>query len=151
MGQIHMARLGVGDVRGGLQGEMPTYATEGSAGMDLATVQDEKLTFGKLTQIPTGLIVKVPDDMLLLVLPRSSTFKKYGIIMPHSAGVIDSDYCGPEDELKLLFLLIGFRDVTIPAGTRLAQMVLVPKARAVIFPYDPNAAESRGGVGSTGR
>ena len=145
------AELGVGIKYGDGGRTMPSYETEGSAAMDVATC--ERITFfaGELHKISTGLVVKVPDDMVLMVLPRSSTFERYRLIMPHSVGIIDSDYCGPDDVLKLLFLYLGEDRMEIPAGTRLAQMVMVPKVRAEIVPHLPSQAENRGGFGSTGK
>ena len=145
------AELGVAikQTRGSVK--LPRYETEGSAALDVAT--SEKATFypGEFHKVPTGLVLKVPSDMLLLVLPRSSTFDRYKLIMPHSMGVIDSDFCGPEDLLQLLFVYMGEERMEIPAGTRLAQMVLVPKIRAEIVPHKTVGVENRGGVGSTGK
>ena len=112
------AELGVGIKYKDGGRKLPGYETAGSAAMDVATC--ERVTFyarETCTRVSTGLVVKVPDDMVLMVLPRSSTFERYRLIMPHSVGIIDSDYCGPDDVLKLLFLYLGEDRMEIPAGT----------------------------------
>lgn len=126
---------------------LPEYATEGSVGLDLATAEAVNMEAGELALIPTGLVVKTPPGHMLMLVPRSSTYRKYGITMPHGVGVIDQDYCGPEDELLLQFL--ATEECHIPEGTRIAQAVFVPVTKVAL---DENTALdqlSRGGFGST--
>lgn len=109
--------------------------------------------------IPLGVCIKVPKGFECIVAPRSSTFKKYGILQTNSIGVIDNLYCGNDDEWKMP--VIATRPVTIPAGTRLAQfrMQLSQKATMwqkikamfssslVIVEVDSLDDNSRGGFG----
>src|SRR4051812_5998625 len=79
----------------------PTYGTERSAGFDLASIEDIRLFRGEAKAFRTGLIIKSPKDHMLLVTERSSTWKKYGVHLGNLVGIVDEDYCGPEDELML--------------------------------------------------
>ena len=104
--------------------------------------------------IPANIIVQVPEGAVAIVTPRSSTFRKYGIIMPHSIGIIDRDFCGPMDEVKLLFQEVQNKEVTIERGERLAQLVFlkvldVHTLGGVEQVEDLFPEPSRGGFGST--
>lgn len=134
----------------------PTYGTEGSAGFDLASVEDIRLFRGEAKAFRTGLIVKAPKDHMLLVTERSSTWKKWGVHLGNIVGIVDEDYCGPQDEL-LLYVWAPNQDAPngnvtriIPAGTRIAQGIFVPITRAEFQVVDGDLAASRGGWGSTG-
>ena len=83
---------------------MPAYATDGSAGFDLAASVDMTIAPGEVVLVPTGLIVEVPAGHLLGVFARSSTPLKRGLIVANGVGVVDSDYCGPGDEIKIQVL-----------------------------------------------
>src|SRR3989304_3230118 len=80
---------------------MPKYESAGAAGFDFVTMEDIEINSGEIKLIPTGLVIKTPPTHMLVISPRSSMPKKTGLRMPHSIGVIDSDYCGPEDEVKI--------------------------------------------------
>lgn len=129
--------------------ELPEYATEGSVGLDLAAAVEVSLTPGELALIPTGLVVQTPSAHMLMLVPRSSTYKKFGITMPHSFGVIDQDYSGYEDELLLQF--VASAHITIPAGTKIAQMIFIPITKVGLDEDTAMSsfAQSRGGFGST--
>lgn len=112
--------------------------------------------------IPLGVAIKLPKGMEAYILPRSSTFKKYGLIQVNSKGVIDFTYSGENDEWKLP--VIATRTVTIPKGTRICQfrIQLSQKATAwqklkwlfssaIKLQQVPTLnSDSRGGFGSTG-
>lgn len=127
--------------------EVPEYQTERSAGFDIATAEECRLQAGQFNYIATGLIVKAPVNHMLMIVPRSSTYRKYGITMPHSMGVIDEDYCGPEDEIMLQVL--ATMDRTIPPNTRIAQGIFIPITRVDFDETTAVAELSRGGFGST--
>ena len=113
--------------------------------------------------IPLGVIIKLPKGYEAHLMPRSSTFLKWGLIQTNSIGVIDNLYCGNNDEWKLPVL--ATKAVTIPRGTKIAQFRIQltqkatpwqkikwlfsskPKFKRVAFTSDP----SRGGFGSTGK
>lgn len=130
---------------------LPAYQTKGSVGFDLSSRTDMKVASHSLALIPTNLVVKVPEGYMLLVVPRSSTPKKKGLLIPHGIGVIDQDYCGEKDEV--LFQVYNFTDaeVSIARGERIAQGILVKVGIAEFVETDTAHSESsRGGIGSTG-
>jgi dUTP pyrophosphatase len=127
----------------------PTYATPGSVGFDLSTAEPVDIEPGAIALVGTGLVFATPSGWCLLVCLRSSTPRKFGVLQPHAIGVIDEDYCGPEDELRLQLLNFTSAPVHIPAGSRIAQGVFVRTERATWSTHD-SALESRGGFGSTG-
>jgi dUTP diphosphatase len=127
----------------------PTYATPGSVGFDLSTAASADIEPGAIALVGTGLVIATPPGWCLLVSLRSSTPRKFGVLQPHAIGVIDGDYCGPEDELRLQLLNFTHTAVHIPANSRIAQGVFVRTERASWIAHDPRHA-SRGGFGSTG-
>lgn len=112
--------------------------------------------------IPLGLAMKLPKYFEANIVPRSSTYSKYGIIQSNSMGIIDSSYCGNEDEWK--FPAIAIESMLIPKNTRIAQFRIRPNQFApwwiklkwlftskIEFVYvDDLESENRGGFGSTG-
>ncbi len=127
----------------------PSYATPGSVGFDIVTAEPVEIEPGAIALVGTGLVIATPPEWCLLVSLRSSTPRKFGVLQPHAIGVIDQDYCGPEDELRLQLLNFTPTPVHIPAGSRIAQGVFVRTARADWTAHD-SARASRGGFGSTG-
>jgi dUTP pyrophosphatase len=127
----------------------PTYATPGSNGFDLCTAEAAEIGPGEIALVGTGLVVATPRGWCLLVCLRSSTPRKFGVIQPHAIGIIDEDYSGPADELRLQLLNFTAAPTQIPAGSRIAQGVFVRADRAQWSVHDPGAS-SRGGFGSTG-
>lgn len=116
---------------------------------DLAVAQDVCLTAGEYEEISFGAAIQLPEDCEAYVLPRSSTFKKYGILLANSMGLIDNSYCGNDDIWK--FPAYATRNVYIPKGTRIAQFRVQKKMDAVtIVEVDDLGNPNRGGIGSTG-
>jgi len=129
---------------------MPRYATEGSVGFDLASREDIEIPPREFALIPLNIIIKVPKGYALFITPRSSLFLKKRLIVPNSVGIIDQDYCGPEDEVKLLVYNIGDKPVKIKKGEYIAQGIIV-KIEKINFSFVENVEyKSRGGFGSTG-
>ena len=131
---------------------LPKYQTNGSVGFDFWGVKDAHIEPGEIVLIPTNLTIKVPDGYMLMITLRSSTPRKWGVIMPQGVGIVDQDYCGPEDEIKIQVLNFRSETVIIPAGTRIAQGILVKVgiANHWINLINEDKEESRGGFGSTG-
>ena len=117
--------------------------------VDLAAGEDVEVKAGELKLIPLGVAMRLPEGYEAIMAPRSSTFKKYGLLQANSIGVIDESYCGDGDQW--LFPAYATRDVTIPAGTRIAQFRIIRHQPALCF-EEVTALESedRGGFGSTG-
>ena len=130
---------------------LPTYATQGAAGMDLLAAVHEPLTLapGARALVPTGLVLALPPGHELQIRPRSGLALRHGIVLPNSPGTIDEDYRG---ELQVIVLNAGSEAFEITRGMRIAQAVLAPVTRAAwrevaVLEETPRAA---GGFGSTG-
>ena len=132
---------------------MPTYATEGSAGMDLRACLDEPLLIqpGETQLIPTGIAIHIADSrMAAVILPRSGLGHKHGIVLGNLVGLIDSDYQG---QLFISCWNRGSEAFSINSGDRIAQLVIVPVVQAefeVVSEFD-TSDRAEGGFGHTGR
>lgn len=128
---------------------LPQYQTQDSAAFDLASASDIVVEDGKTELIPTGLVIQVPSRSVLLITPRSSLFRKKGLVIPNSPGVVDPDYCGPEDEIFIQVHNIRHENVSVSAGERIAQGLIVPAPRVEWIETMNQKTVSRGGFGST--
>ena len=128
---------------------LPVYASDGAAGFDLAAAEDVEIPPGRIKLVGTGLVVAVPEGYFLGVFARSSTPLKRGLAVANGVGVLDSDYRGPSDELKIQLLNITSEPIVVKAGDRLAQGIVLQAPRVTFVEAVP-AAKSRGGFGSTG-
>lgn len=133
--------------------KMPTYATTGSAGLDLRAILDEPLTLnpGETRLIKTGLAIHLADPgYAALVLPRSGLGHKHGIVLGNLVGLIDSDYQG---ELMVSTWNRGQEAFTIEPMERIAQLVVVPVVQMQMNVVDDFETSDRGagGFGSTGK
>jgi dUTP pyrophosphatase len=128
---------------------LPGYQTAEAAGFDLVAVESVTIEPGRVALIPTGLVIKVPVRMFLGVFARSSTPLKRGLMIANGVGVIDPDYCGPTDEVKIAVMNFTDGTVTVNAGDRIAQGILLEAPRVE---WTEAAADgtSRGGFGSSG-
>jgi len=145
-------QLKILDPRIGSEFEMPAYATEGSAGMDLRACVDQATTLkpGETKLIPTGISVYVADPSLAAVLlPRSGLGHKHGIVLGNLTGLIDSDYQGP---LMVSLWNRGNSEFSVEPGDRIAQMVFVPIAQVEFELVEEftESARASGGFGHTG-
>lgn len=129
---------------------LPGYHTAGSVGFDLITRETTVIAPGQIALVPGNVIVKVPEGFALLILPRSSLPRKKALVCPHSIGVIDCDYHGPEDEIKVQVQNVSDAPVTVERGERIAQGMFVKVDRAEWNEVDGHGAKTRGGFGSTG-
>ncbi|MET0588279.1 MAG: dUTP diphosphatase [Novosphingobium sp.] len=129
--------------------ELPAYATDGAAGMDVLSAEDVTLKPGARHAVATGLSVAIPHGFEIQVRPRSGLALKHGISIPNTPGTIDSDYRG---ELKVIVINHGVDVFDIRRGDRIAQLVLAPVTRAAWLPVDEldETARGEGGFGSTG-
>lgn len=129
---------------------LPKYATPGSVGLDLYARETRAIGSHDYCLIPLNIIGQAQKDYFIAVLPRSSTFKKKGLIMANSIGIIDHDYCGPEDEIQAIVYNTNDHEVTVEKGERLFQMVMLKIAKPDIEEVEHISDVSRGGIGSTG-
>ncbi len=128
---------------------IPEYQTKDAAGFDLAAVADVTVEPGRVALIPTGLVIRVPLRMFLGIFARSSTPLKRGLMIANGVGVIDPDYCGPADEVKIAVMNFTGEPVTVRAGDRIAQGILLNAPRVEWAEGRPGET-SRGGFGSSG-
>lgn len=132
---------------------LPTYATSGSAGMDLRACLDQALTLnpGDTQLIPTGLAIHIGDPSLAaVILPRSGLGHKHGVVLGNLVGLIDSDYQG---QLMISCWNRGQQSFVIEPGERIAQMVFVPVLQVELAAVDDfdQSARGTGGFGHSGR
>ena len=132
---------------------LPTYATPGSAGLDLRACLDAPLVIepGATHLIPTGIAIHIADPGLAaVILPRSGLGHKHGIVLGNLVGLIDSDYQGP---LMVSCWNRGGSAFTLQPMERIAQLVVVPVVQAQFRRVDAFDASERGsgGFGSTGK
>jgi dUTP pyrophosphatase len=141
------------DARYGRDFPLPSYATPGSAGLDLRACVDAPLELapGRTELIPTGLSIWVEDPALAaVILPRSGLGHKHGIVLGNLVGLIDSDYQGP---LMVSCWNRGAQPYVVQPGERIAQLVVVPVVQVELEVVADFAASTRGagGFGSSGR
>lgn len=131
--------------------ELPFYATESSAGMDLraAVEGSETIKPGERKLIPTGISMALPVGYEAQVRPRSGLALKQGITVLNTPGTIDADYRG---EVCVILINLGKEDFVVERGMRIAQMVIAPVTQAEIsLVQDLDETErGEGGFGSTG-
>jgi dUTP pyrophosphatase len=136
-----------------LADQLPSYATPGSAGLDLRACLDSPLLLepGQTVLIPTGLAIHIADPGLAaMILPRSGLGHKHGIVLGNLVGLIDSDYQGP---LMVSCWNRGSTAFTVQPLERLAQLVIVPVVQAAFRVVSEFSQSERGegGFGSTGK
>lgn len=150
---MQKVQLKVLDPRLGGEFPLPTYATSGSAGMDLRACLDDSLELapGETALIPTGLAIHIADPRLAAVLlPRSGLGHKHGIVLGNLVGLIDSDYQG---QVYVSCWNRGSEPFSIAVGERIAQMVFVPVIQAdfeIVDEFD-HSQRGAGGFGHSGR
>jgi dUTP pyrophosphatase len=129
---------------------LPRYESAHAAAFDLAASEDIVIEPGAVALVPTGLVIEVPSGMFLGIFARSSTPLKRGLMVANGVGVVDPDYCGPGDEVKIAVLNFTPQPVQVKAGDRIAQGMLLPALRVEWEETAIARADSRGGFGSTG-
>lgn len=130
---------------------LPQYQTAGAAGFDLAASEDVEIEPHSIALVPTGLVIAVPAGQFLGIFARSSTPMKRGLMVANGVGVIDSDYCGDTDEIKVQVLNFTDARVVVKSGDRIAQGLLIPVVRAHwVEAAGPLRDGARGGFGATG-
>jgi dUTP pyrophosphatase len=131
--------------------ELPRYQTPGAAGFDLAASEDVLVQPGQVVLVPTGLVIQAPPGHFLAIVARSSTPMKRGLMVANGVGIVDEDYCGPADEVKIEVVNFTQQPVKVSRGDRLAQGLFIPVVRAEWREADGELREgSRGGFGATG-
>ena len=131
--------------------DLPAYATEDAAGLDLraAVAEPVRLAPGTRTLVPTGLTIALPPGHEAQIRPRSGLALKHGITVLNSPGTVDADYRG---EVMVILANLGDETFVVERGARIAQMVVAPVTRAELVEVTNLDTTSRGagGHGSTG-
>ncbi|MEW5818978.1 MAG: dUTP diphosphatase [Cyanobacteriota bacterium] len=129
----------------------PSYATEGSAGMDICAAVEKPVCIKPMERfaVPTGLIFEVPEGYEAQIRARSGLSIKHGLCLANGVGTVDSDYRG---EVKVLMINLGDKTFTINPGDRIAQVIInqVIKAHLEVSEELTDTERSTGGFGSTG-
>lgn len=129
---------------------LPEYQTKNSCAFDFISRETTIIGPHALGFVPGNVIIKVPENYSLLILPRSSLFRKKSLLIPNAPGLIDCDYCGPNDEIKIQVLNFGNKSVTVERGERIAQGLFVRSEQGIWNEIKSPEGDSRGGFGSTG-
>ena len=129
---------------------LPRYETASAAAFDFTAAEDVVVAPNGVGLVPTGLVVEVPAGMFLGIFARSSTPIKRGLMVANGVGVIDPDYCGPHDEVKIMVLNFTAEPVTVRRGDRIAQGMFLAAPRVAWEEVSGLRTESRGGFGATG-
>lgn len=145
-------RYRVLDPRLGRDFPLPTYATDGAAGLDLRACCDGPLTLqpGQTEMVSSGLAIHLDDPGLAaLLLPRSGLGARHGVVLGNLVGLVDSDYQGP---VTMALWNRGERPFTIEPGDRVAQLVVVPVLQVELeqVPDFEPSGRGAGGYGHTG-
>jgi dUTP pyrophosphatase len=129
---------------------LPSYATVGSAGMDLRSAETLTLKPGARALVTTGIAIALPHNTEAQVRPRSGLAVKYGVTVLNSPGTIDADYRG---EIKVPLINHGHEDFIITKGDRIAQMVLATVMTAELVEVETldDTLRGAGGFGSSGK
>lgn len=118
--------------------------------IDLRAAETVCLKAGEYKKIPLGVAMQLPDGYEAHVVPRSSTYKNFGVIQTNHFGVIDNSYCGDNDEW--VFTAYALRDTVININDRICQFRIVEKQPSINFvEVETLGNKDRGGIGSTGR
>lgn len=132
--------------------DLPTYATELSAGMDLRANIDEPITLNPLQRVlvPTGIFIALPQNYEAQVRPRSGLALKHGITVLNSPGTIDADYRG---ELKIILINLSDEPFIINDGERIAQLIMARCEQAFLEEVEvlDETERGTGGFGHTGK
>ena len=116
--------------------------------IDLRAAEDVEMKAGEFRLIPLGVAMQLPRGYEAHIVPRSSTFKNFGIIQTNHKGIIDESYCGPND---WFFMPDALRDTVIRKNARICQFRIQKHQPEIIFEeVDRLDGEDRGGIGSTG-
>lgn len=118
--------------------------------IDLRAAEDVDMKAGEYKMFPLGVAMQLPKGYEAIVAPRSSTFKKYSIILVNSFGIIDESFCGDNDEWQ--YLAYAMRDTHIPKNERICQFRIVKHQPEIeLIEVEELGNQDRGGIGSTGR
>lgn len=131
---------------------LPEYHTTGAAGFDFYARETTVIAPHSLTKIPSNLIIASPPGYTLIMAARSSLSFKKGLKQANGIGIVDSDYCGPKDEISIAVHNFTETPVTVERGERIAQGLFIKVEQAIWKEVAEMPTKiNRGGFGSTGK
>lgn len=130
---------------------LPSYQTKGAVAFDLYAREDMIVQPKSLGLISTNIIICLPDGYVMILASRSSTPARKGLMIANGIGIIDQDFCGPSDELKIQVYNFTDVEVVVSRGERIAQAMVLPieKCELIEIPIQ-EIQKNRGGFGTTG-
>jgi dUTP pyrophosphatase len=128
---------------------IPSYQTSRAAAWDLTVIEDVTIPPHTGALLRTGLCFRIPDEHVMLIFARSSTLPKMGLMLGNGVGVIDADFAGPEDEVRVSVFNPSDMPIHVKAGSRPAQAMILPRPQITFEEGSPDSI-SRGAWGSTG-
>ena len=129
---------------------LPRHETAGAVAFDLMVRETMTIAPDEIVAVPVNIIVATPPGYMFMIAARSSLARKKRLVLPNSIGIIDQDYCGPDDEVCVQLWNIGKTPSTVERGERIAQAVFVKIERAEWNEVEKIDGASRGGFGTTG-
>jgi len=129
---------------------LPRHETTGAVAFDLMVRETMTIAPDEIVAVPVNIIVATPPGYMFMIAARSSLARKKRLVLPNAVGVIDQDYCGPNDEVHVQLWNIGKEPSTVERGERIAQAMFVKIERAEWSEVEKIDGASRGGFGSTG-
>lgn len=130
--------------------EKLTYIDGKSDWIDLRAAKEMKLKAGQYAMIPLGVAMKLPEGYEAHIVPRSSTYKNFGLIQTNHMGVVDESYCGDNDQWHMP--VYALRDTVIHVNDRICQFRIMEHQPKIVFEeVEALSAPDRGGFGSTGK
>ena len=130
--------------------EKLTYIDGKSDWIDLRAAKEMELKAGQYAMIPLGVAMKLPEGYEAHIVPRSSTYNKYGLIQTNHMGVVDESYCGDNDQWHMP--VYALRDTVIHVNDRICQFRIMEHQPKIVFEeVEALSAPDRGGFGSTGK
>lgn len=130
--------------------EKLTYIDGKSDWIDLRAAKEMELKAGQYAMIPLGVAMKLPEGYEAHIVPRSSTYKNYGLIQTNHMGVVDESYCGDNDQWHMP--VFALRDTVIHVNDRICQFRIMEHQPKIVFEeVEALSAPDRGGFGSTGK
>lgn len=131
---------------------LPEYKTSKAAAFDLYTRENITIPAGGWGKAPSNFIIQTPLGHALIISARSSLAKHYpGLFLANGIGLVDNDYCGPNDEILISLYNFSNQDITIERGARVAQAFVIKIDQMQIKEISEITENDRGGFGSTGK
>lgn len=127
----------------------PSKGTAESAGIDLYVRSTTVVDPNTPTLVPLNVAVQIPKGYFGMLVARSSLAKRFGVMLTNGVGIIDSDYCGNDDEIMASLISLTDLPVTIERGERIAQLIIIPFEKVQLNEVEVLTDANRGGFGST--